>query len=105
MELSRFELAAIKRTAQNVRMLRNKLAKVTEKWQKIDDERKALESEINDWETPILKKYGFTSEEILSGEADRKMNDALSPDTSNEAVTDMPVFSTSAFPATDMGIE
>lgn len=71
MELSRYELAAVKRTAQNVKMLRNKLAKVTEKWEKIDAERKALTEEIENWETPILKKYGFTSEQILSGEVDR----------------------------------
>lgn len=71
MELSRYELASIKRTAQNVKMLRNKLAKVTEKWEKIDAERKALTEEIENWETPIRRKYGFSSEQILSGEADR----------------------------------
>ena len=71
MELSRYELAAVKRTAQNVKMLRNKLAKVTEKYNKITAEKAGLEEEIENWETPILKKYGFTSEEILSGEADR----------------------------------
>lgn len=79
MELSRYELAAVKRTAQNVKMLRNKLAKVTEKWEKIDAERKALIEEIENWETPILKKYGFTSEEILSGEADRRIVEAGQP--------------------------
>lgn len=89
MGLSRFELAAIKRTAQNVKMLRNKLAKVTEKWQKIDDEKRALESEINDWETPILKKYGFTSEEILSGEADKQMAE-VGDTVSDNMDTDMP---------------
>lgn len=71
MELSRYELAAVKRTAQNVKMLRNKLAKVTEKYNQIASEKAGLEEEIENWETPILKKYGFTSEEILSGEADR----------------------------------
>lgn len=92
MELSRFETAAVKRTAQNVKMLRNKLAKVTEKWEKIDAEKKALEAEINDWETPILKKYGFTSEEILSGEADRLMAEMENPVAYN-AVSDMTVSS------------
>lgn len=102
MELSRYELASIKRTAQNVKMLRNKLAKVTEKYNKVAAEKAGLEEEIENWETPIRRKYGFSSEEILSGEADRKMNDALGPDTSDETVTDMPI---SAFPAIDMGIE
>lgn len=89
MELSRFEVAAVKRTAQNVKMLRNKLAKITEKWEKIDAEKRALESEINDWETPILRKYGFTSEQILSGEADRKMTEMESSVADSE-VPDMP---------------
>lgn len=79
MELSRYELAAVKRTAQNVKMLRNKLAKVTEKYNKIASEKAGLEEEIENWETPILKKYGFTSEEILSGEADRMIAEAGQP--------------------------
>ena len=79
MELSRYEIASIKRTAQNVKMLRNKLAKVAEKWEKIDAERKALTEEIENWETPIRRKYGFSSEEILSGEADRMMAEAGQP--------------------------
>lgn len=80
MELSRYELAAVKRTAQNVKMLRNKLAKVTEKWEKIDAERKALTEEIENWETPIRRKYGFSSEEILSGEADQMIEEANKPE-------------------------
>lgn len=79
MELSRYELAAVKRTAQNVKMLRNKLAKVTEKYNQIASEKAGLEEEIENWETPILKKYGFTSEEILSGEADRMIAEAGQP--------------------------
>lgn len=79
MEFSRYELAAIKRTAQNVKMLRNKLVKVTEKYNQIASEKAGLEEEIENWETPILKKYGLTSEEILSGEADRIIAEAGQP--------------------------
>ena len=79
MNLNRYEIASIKRTAQNVKMLRNKLAKVTEKYNKIASEKTGLEEEIENWETPILKKYGFTSEEILSGEADRMIAEAGHP--------------------------
>lgn len=89
MELSRFELAAVKRTAQNVKMLRNKLTKVTEKYNQIASEKAGLEEEIENWETPILKKYGFTSEQILSGEADRQMAEMVRPVRDNEA-SDMP---------------
>lgn len=90
MELSRYELAAVKRTAQNVKMLRNKLAKVTEKWEKIDAERKALIEEVENWETPIRRKYGFSSEEILSGEADRMMAEAGQPQSDYTAIDNEP---------------
>lgn len=86
MELSRYELASIKRTAQNVKMLRNKLAKVTEKYNKIAAEKAGLEEEIEDWETPIRRKYGFSSEEILSGEADRVTAEAGQPQTDGTAI-------------------
>lgn len=90
MELSRYELAAVKRTAQNVKMLRNKLAKVTEKWEKIDAERMALAEEIEDWETPIRRKYGFSSEEILSGEADRVIAEAGQPQSDYTMIDNEP---------------
>lgn len=90
MELSRYELAAVKRTAQNVKMLRNKLAKVTEKYNKIAGEKAGLEEEIENWETPILKKYGFTSEEILSGEADRMIAEAGQPQSDYTAIDNGP---------------
>lgn len=84
MELSRYELAAVKRTAQNVKMLRNKLAKVTEKYNQIASEKAGLEEEIENWETPIRRKYGFSSEEILSGEADRMIAGAGQPQATEE---------------------
>lgn len=86
MELSRYELAAVKRTAQNVKMLRNKLAKVTEKYNQIASEKAGLEEEIENWETPIRKKYGFSSEEILSGEADRMIAETEQLQTGGTAV-------------------
>lgn len=86
MELNRYELASIKRTAQNVKMLRNKLAKVTEKYEKIASEKADLEEEIANWETPILKKYGFSSEQILSGEADKLLAMAEEPQTDGTAL-------------------
>lgn len=84
MELNRFDLASIKRTAQNVKMLRRKLEKVTEKHNQICTEKSALEEEIANWETPILKKYGYSSEQILSGEADRMIAEAGKPEVMAE---------------------
>ena len=68
MELTKFEKAAVKRTAQNVKMLRNRLAKVQARIDSIIEEKNAIEQEIDLWETPIKTKYGYTSEQILSGD-------------------------------------
>ena len=68
-ELSRFEMAAVKRTAQNVKSMRTKLVKLEEKQSLITAEINQLEEMINDWEQPIIKMTGgFTSEQVLNGE-------------------------------------
>ena len=90
MNLNRYEIASIKRTAQNVKMLRNKLAKVTEKYNQIASEKAGLEEEIENWETPIRRKYGFSSEEILSGEADRVIAEAGQPQSDYTAIDNEP---------------
>lgn len=90
MEFSRYELAAVNRTVQNVKMLRNKLAKVTEKYNKIAAEKAGLEEEIENWETPIRRKYGFSSEEILSGEADRPITVVEEPQSDYTMIDNEP---------------
>lgn len=67
MELTKFERAAVKRTAQNVKMLRSRLAKVQDRIDRITEEKTAIEQEIELWETPIRTKFGYTSEQLLSG--------------------------------------
>ena len=68
-ELSRFEMAAVKRTAQNVKSMRTKLVKLEEKQSLITAEINQLEEMINDWEQPIIKMTGgFTSEQVLNEE-------------------------------------
>lgn len=71
MNLSRFEIASIKRTAQNVKSLRKKVSKLNEKINALVEERERIKSEIDMWESPIISKYGYSSEQILSGEADK----------------------------------
>lgn len=70
MELSRYELAAIKKTVQIIKPKRAKMAKLIAKRDAIDSEVSALQSEIDLWEAPIITKHGYSSEQILSGEAD-----------------------------------
>ena len=70
MELSRYELAAVKRTAQIIKPKRAKLSKLFEKKKEIDAQIIDLQKEIDLWEAPIITKHGYSSEQILSGEAD-----------------------------------
>lgn len=70
MELSRYELAAIKKTAQIIKPKRAKLSKLFEKRKEIDAQIDDLQKEIDLWEAPIITKHGYSSEQILSGEAD-----------------------------------
>lgn len=68
-ELTRFEIAACKRTAQNVKSMRTKKAKLQEKIAKLYDEIEEIEQNIAIWEEPIVKMTGgFTSEQVLNGE-------------------------------------
>lgn len=67
-ELSRFELAICKRTAQNTKSLRTKrdklVAKIAEAQLKLDEINEAIEG----FEAPIKTMTGgFTSEEVLGG--------------------------------------
>ena len=66
-ELSRFEMAAVKRTAQNVKIMRNKKARLEEKRAFLNAEIDQLDEMINGWEAPILRLTGgLTSEQVLA---------------------------------------
>lgn len=67
-ELSRFELAIVKRTAQNTKSLRTKRDKLVEKIEKAQEELATINEAIEGFEAPIKTMTGgFTSEEVLSG--------------------------------------
>lgn len=67
-ELSRFELAIIKRTAQNTKSLRAKRDKLVEKIEKAQEELGVINEAIEGFEAPIKTMTGgFTSEEVLAG--------------------------------------
>ena len=67
-ELSRFELAIVKRTAQNTKSLRTKRDKLVATMQKAQEELSVIETVIEGFEAPIRTMTGgFTSEEVLSG--------------------------------------
>lgn len=67
-ELSRFELAIVKRTAQNTKSLRIKRDKLVEKIEKAQEELNVINEAIEGFEAPIKTMTGgFTSEEVLAG--------------------------------------
>lgn len=67
-ELSRFELAICKRTAQNTKSLRTKRDKLVEKIEKAQEELGVINEAIEGFEAPIKTMTGgFTSEEVLAG--------------------------------------
>lgn len=67
-ELSRFELAIVKRTAQNTKSLRTKRDKLVEKIEKAQEELGVINEAIEGFEAPIkTMTSGFTSEEVLAG--------------------------------------
>lgn len=67
MELTRFEIAACKRVAANTKSLRTKVERLTTKIAELETMRDTYLSEIKMWESPIVEKYGYTVDEILSG--------------------------------------
>ena len=66
-ELTRFEMAAVKRVAANTRSLRTKVEKLNAKIAELETMRNTYLSEIKVWESPIVEKYGYSVDEILDG--------------------------------------
>lgn len=66
-ELSRFELAIVKRTAQNTKSLRTKRDKLVVKINKAQEELATINEAIDKFEAPIKEMTGgYTSEEVLN---------------------------------------
>lgn len=69
---TRFQLAAIKRTAQNVKPLLSRKERLEARIEEIQAEIAKIDEQINIWEEPITKMTkGFTSKEVLDGTYDR----------------------------------
>ena len=65
MEINRFDIASIKRIADCVAVNRRKLAKAEEKLAKLTEVVNDLTSQIESFEAPIRKKWGYSSEELI----------------------------------------
>ena len=74
-ELSRTELATVKRTAANVKAFRAKKARLEAQKARIDAELESVNRSIDLFEQPIIEVTGgFTSEQVLNGEMELAMN-------------------------------
>lgn len=89
MELNRFEKANVKRIFNTTKTLRNKKVRIITAIEAKNKELEAVESEIKEWEAPIITKYGKTSEEILKamGEPVVEVVEAKEEEVYNEEVT------------------
>ena len=66
-ELTRFEMAAVKRVAANTKSLRTKVEKLNAKIAELNTMKTTYLNEIAMWESPIVDKYGYTVDQILDG--------------------------------------
>lgn len=66
-ELTRFEMAAVKRVAANTKSLRTKVEKLNAKIAELNTMKATYLNEIAMWESPIVDKYGYSVDEILDG--------------------------------------
>lgn len=66
-ELTRFEMAAVKRVAANTKSLRTKVEKLNAKIVELTTMKSTYLNEIAMWESPIVDKYGYSVDEILDG--------------------------------------
>ena len=84
-ELSRTELATVKRTAANVKTFRTKKAKLEAQRAKIETELESVNKSIDLFEQPIIEVTGgYTSEQVLNGEMDAALNQLKAPESSVE---------------------
>lgn len=85
-ELTRNEMAIVKRTAKSTKQLRDKKAKLASKIAELEKELESVEGSIEIFEAPIKHLTGgFTSEEVLNGTMD--VNESMQ-DVSNVEIGD-----------------
>lgn len=83
MEISRLEMAAIRRTAKTVKPLITKRDKILNKINELQERVDKINNEISSWEKPIVDKYSMTSEEILNGNDEPTVEVADEENTNN----------------------
>ena len=86
MEINRFDIASIKRIADCVAVNRRKLAKAEEKLAKLTEVVNDLTSQIESFEAPIRKKWGYSSEELIRANFNLDVLNNTSSESENREV-------------------
>ena len=69
MVLNRFQMAAVKRTAQNTKKLVAQREKINAKMRELASELISINEQIDAWESPIkVMTGGYTSEQVIAWE-------------------------------------
>ena len=97
MVLNRFQMAAVKRTAQNTKKLVAQREKINEKIRALAAELISINEQIDAWEAPIkIMTGGYTSEQMLSWEGvtpeENSQVAESAPEEAPEVINDEPVF-------------
>ena len=72
-ELTRNQMAIVKRTAMNVKQLRNKREKIESKINDLNIELEGINATIDAFEAPIVTMTGgFTSAEVLNSQTEKE---------------------------------
>ena len=83
--LTRFELAIVKRTAQNTKSLRTKRDKLVEKITKAQQEMDEINQMIDRFEAPVVEMTGgFNSEQVLASLAEKESEAEVVEETTCE---------------------
>ena len=84
MVLNRFQMAAVKRTAQNTKKLVTKRDKINAQMRELAAELISINEQIDAWEAPIkVMTGGYTSEQMLSWEG-------VTPEENSAVAEDVP---------------
>lgn len=84
MVLNRFQMAAVKRTAQNTKKLVTKRDKINAQMRELAAELISINEQIDAWEAPIkVMTGGYTSEQMLSWEG-------VTPEENSAVAEDIP---------------
>lgn len=87
MVLNRFQLAAVKRTAQNTKKLVSQREKINAKMHELASQLVAINEQIDAWEAPIkVMTGGYTSEQVLAWEGNIPEVDAPEAEGVHESV-------------------